>query len=150
MAIGDVQEVLRIVAVTPLPHAPGFVEGVINLRGVVTPVLDLRRRFGFVTPPADTATRIIITELGETTAGLIVDDVTAVATTDADGDGIDPSDALGVNLRQFVARVVKTEGELVMVIDPATLLNDAELDAVEAAAQVEQVEHPEDSDAGQA
>lgn len=144
MPIEAVQEVLRIVAVTPLPRAPKFVEGVINLRGVVTPVLDLRRRFGLEAPAADSSTRILIARLGRTAAGLIVDDVTDVSAIDAESRGIDPTEALGINLRQYASRVVQVDGSLVIVIDPATLLTDAEVAAVEAAAT------EEESDAGQA
>jgi chemotaxis signal transduction protein len=100
-------------------------------------VLDLRRRFGLEATPADSSTRILITRLGRTPAGLIVDDVTDVSTTDDESHEIDPSEVLGINLRQYASRVVQANGSLVIVIDPATLLTETEVSAVEAAATEE-------------
>ena len=126
LAVEAVEEVLRVVAVTPLPGAPAFVEGVINRRGVVTPVIDLRKRVGLAPGPFDEATRIVITTLRGHPAGLIVDAVSDVITIDEAGMGIDPTEVLGLDLRQYAARVVTAEGALVVVIDPACILTDEE------------------------
>lgn len=124
--VAAVDEVLRVVAVTPLPGAPPFVEGVINRRGTVTPVIDLRKRVGLAPGPYDEATRIVITALRGHPAGLIVDTVSDVITIDEADMGIDPSEVLGLDLRQYAARVVTVEGALVVVIDPARILTDEE------------------------
>lgn len=73
--ITDVREVLKMVRVTPLPHSREFVEGVINLRGDIIPVIDLRRRFGLPAAARTDQSRIVIVEFDAWKAGLIVDAV---------------------------------------------------------------------------
>ena len=126
LPVGQVEEVLRAVAVTPLPGAPAFVEGVINRRGTVTPVIDLRTRVGVVSGPYDVATRILVTSLRGHPAGLIVDDVSDVTSIDDTEMGIDPTATLGIDLGRYASRVVNAEGSLVVVIDPARILTDEE------------------------
>lgn len=133
LALDDVREVLRIVAVTPLPVAPAFVEGVINRRGIVTPVIDLRRRIGLACGPYDNTTRILIAAIGGHSTGLIVDDVSSVVVIDEAGLGIDPTEALGIDLRQYASRVVRDGADLVVVIDPAKILTPDETREFEAA-----------------
>src|SRR4030088_2992931 len=76
--IARVHEIIRLQTVTRVPHAPAFVEGVINLRGKVIPVVDLRRRFGlpWVDPPG--ASRIVVVEIGDQVVGIVVDGVSEV------------------------------------------------------------------------
>ena len=76
--INDVREVLKMIRVTPLPRSLDFVEGVINLRGEVIPVIDLRKRFGLPDRERTEDNRIIIVEVEERMVGLIVDSVTEV------------------------------------------------------------------------
>ncbi len=76
--INDVREVLKMIKVTPLPRSLDFVEGVINLRGDVIPVIDLRKRFGLAEAERTDESRIIIVEVEERMVGLIVDSVTEV------------------------------------------------------------------------
>src|ERR687888_2756041 len=80
--IARVHEIIRLQAVTRVPRAPAFVEGVINLRGKVIPVVDLRRRFGL--PPAEhtRASRIVVVELGDHVVGITVDGVSEVLRVD--------------------------------------------------------------------
>lgn len=77
--INNVCEVLKMVRVTPLPRSIEFVEGVINLRGEVIPVIDLRKRFGLAIVERTSESRIIIVEVDERMFGLIVDSVSEVA-----------------------------------------------------------------------
>ena len=76
--IQHVQEIVRLEATTRVPHAPPGVEGVMNLRGEVLPVLDLRRRFGLAPRPHDESTRVVVARVGRERAGLIVDGVSEV------------------------------------------------------------------------
>ncbi len=76
--IADVREVLKMVKVTPLPRSLDFVEGVINLRGEVIPVIDLRKRFGLKEVERTDSSRIIIVEVETRMVGLIVDSVSEV------------------------------------------------------------------------
>ncbi len=76
--INDVREVLKMIRVTPLPRSLDFVEGVINLRGEVIPVIDLRKRFGMPEMERTDDNRIIIVEVEDRMVGLTVDSVTEV------------------------------------------------------------------------
>ena len=76
--INNVREVLKMIRVTPLPRSLDFVEGVINMRGDVIPVIDLRKRFGLPEAERTDESRIIIVEVEDRMVGLIVDSVTEV------------------------------------------------------------------------
>ncbi|MBI4346078.1 MAG: purine-binding chemotaxis protein CheW [Elusimicrobia bacterium] len=129
--VRSVREVVRIVAVTRIPEGPPFLEGVVDLRGTLVPVLDLRRRFGLSPGPFDTETRILITDLRGRPAGLIVDEVTEVAAVEPDHMGIDLVDSLGFELRS-VTRVVQVEERIVMVLDLDKVLTQDEFRQLES------------------
>lgn len=78
LPILDVKEIIRLAEVTPVPNAPHFVEGVLNLRGQILPVVDLRKRFNLPAQEATDSTRIMVIEIGENFIGLIVDAVEEV------------------------------------------------------------------------
>ena len=73
-----VREINRMMAITRVPHAPEFVEGVINLRGQVIPVVDVRSRFGLAAAEHDKNTRIVVVELPGKVVGFLVDSVSEV------------------------------------------------------------------------
>ncbi len=77
-SINDVREVLKMIRITPLPRSLDYVEGVINLRGEVIPVIDLRKRFGLSEAERTDKCRIIIVEVEDRMVGLTVDSVTEV------------------------------------------------------------------------
>ncbi|MBV8514348.1 MAG: purine-binding chemotaxis protein CheW, partial [Acidobacteria bacterium] len=70
--IGSVREIVRVPEITSVPSAPDTVEGVINLRGKIIPVMDLRKRFGHVDVQPDKKNRILVVELENKLIGLIV------------------------------------------------------------------------------
>jgi purine-binding chemotaxis protein CheW len=76
--ISQVREIVRLVAITYLPKAPDFVEGVVNLRGQVIAVIDLAKRLGISSKERGETTRIIVVEVGDNTVGMIVDSVSEV------------------------------------------------------------------------
>jgi purine-binding chemotaxis protein CheW len=76
--ITQVQEINRLTTPTKIPNVPGFVEGVINLRGKVIPVIDLKKRFNIPTGKYGDDTRIIVVEISGQTVGIIVDAVSEV------------------------------------------------------------------------
>ena len=109
-----VHEVLRMVAVTPLPGAPSWLAGVVNLRGRVVPVIDLRTRFGVPAGSVGLATPIVVVEAGDVVAGLIVDAVSGmvgVGTDDLAWQAV--SDAPS----PFVSAVARVSGRLILVTD---------------------------------
>ena len=133
-----VDEVAPVPAqVTRVPKSPAFLEGVINLRGEVLPVVDQRRRFDM--PPAANpgARRLIVVRTERHRAGLIVDSVTEVLRSDADA--IDPAPDLAGEVTRLVHGVINLEsaGRMVLLLDPAELLTRTErrlLDAFQATA----------------
>lgn len=76
--IGSVQEINRAVEVTRIPNSPPHVQGVMNLRGKIIPVVDLRRLLGFQARTADKQSRIIVIDIGGVVAGFLVDSVSEV------------------------------------------------------------------------
>ncbi|TSB46170.1 chemotaxis protein CheW [Alkalicoccobacillus porphyridii] len=71
--VSDIQSIERMQSVTRIPGTPTFVKGVMNLRGVITPVIDLREKFGLEKKDSDESTRILITASDDLTLGLVVD-----------------------------------------------------------------------------
>jgi chemotaxis signal transduction protein len=78
MDIMQVQEIIRLEKVTKVPHAASFVEGLVNLRGNVLPVIDLRRRFNMAGREYDDSTRVVVVDIGGRKTGIIVDAVSEV------------------------------------------------------------------------
>lgn len=120
--VGRVQEIRRVPEITHVPRAPEFVEGVMNLRGAVIPVVDLRQRFGF--PPAEQtrASRVVVLELGGQTTGVIVDAVTEVLRIPADA--IEPPNAVvTTDDEAFVRGIARLEDRLIMLLDLDRIAN---------------------------
>lgn len=115
LPISKVQEINRMVAVTKLPNSPEFMEGIINLRGRIIPVLDLRRRFGFSSREHQEDTRIIVVDISGQMVGLIVDAVHEVAKIP--GDCIEPPPSSFVMDAQFVQGIGKFADTLVVILD---------------------------------
>jgi purine-binding chemotaxis protein CheW len=76
--IMKIKQIIRPLKITRLPKAPEFVEGVVNLRGVVIPVIDMRKRFGLAPRPEGADTKVIIASVERRIIGIIVDEVTEV------------------------------------------------------------------------
>src|SRR5579885_3918603 len=76
--ISQVQEIIRMVEITHVPRAPRFMEGVINLRGQLIPIIDLRTRFSMPRAEQTKSTRIVVTEIGAKRVGMVVDSVSEV------------------------------------------------------------------------
>ncbi|HWI63786.1 MAG TPA: chemotaxis protein CheW [Symbiobacteriaceae bacterium] len=122
-AIDVVREVNYLTPVTRLPNTPEFVEGVIDLRGEVLPVIDLRKRLHLPPREADAEARLMVLNLGERAAALIVDGVDQVLTLNTDQ--IVPPDArVVVAGRDYVTGVARTGETLVVILDLARLMND--------------------------
>lgn len=124
--IACVREIITWQAVTRLPRAPRFVEGVINLRGGVIPVIDLRKRFEMPEAEVGRETRIMVVEMSERTVGLVVDAVTEVLRVPADQ--VEPPPGAGVTGvdAAFLRGVAKVGGRLIVLLDLDLLLDRAE------------------------
>lgn len=82
--IAAVDSIIKMQHITAVPHTPSFVEGVTNLRGKVLPVIDLRKRFGLPVSATSRETRIVVTEMEQSTVGMLVDAVSEVLHVSAD------------------------------------------------------------------
>lgn len=114
--IASVQEIIRATDITPVPGAPTHVRGVINLRGKIIPVVDLRRRFALAAVEASESQRIIVVELGEKRIGMLVDGVSQVIKVPAGVVEEMPEEATSVD-ENFIKGVGKLENRLVIILD---------------------------------
>jgi purine-binding chemotaxis protein CheW len=119
--IANVVQVVRMVAVTRALKAPAFVEGMINLRGRVIPVVSLRQRCGLLNRPYDLNTQLLITRTDGRMMALMVDVVSEVLTIPADC--VEPPDQIGADMEHLLA-VGKLGDRLILILDPSTLLSD--------------------------
>jgi purine-binding chemotaxis protein CheW len=127
-----VHEILRWQGVTPVPRAPAFVEGVLDVRGAVVPVVDLRRRFEVRELAYDEETRIVLVEFGGERLGLVVDSVTEVLRAPETAISAPPAYIRGL-AAEFVRGIVRLEARLVILIDLDRILSSEERIALESA-----------------
>ena len=112
----NVQEIKVLTDITRVPFAPDYIKGVINLRGSVLPVIDLKRRIGLEDAPYTDATRIIIMKIGEFSIGMIVDAVTEVLTIS--GRDINPAKDVSDSPRnRFVSSIGNIDARLIIMLN---------------------------------
>jgi len=121
----NVQEINKMTAITKVPNAPEFVEGVINLRGRVIPVIDLRARLHLAKKEHDKDTRIIVVEIDQSTVGFIVDAVSEVLRIPVNITEAPPSIVAGID-SEFIKSVGKLEDRLLILIDLNKILSTAD------------------------
>ena len=123
--IAQVQEINRMVAVTHVPRAPQFMEGVINLRGQLIPIIDLRARFGMPRTEHTKNTRIVVTEIGTKRVGMVVDSVSEVLRLAVDQIEPAPEMITGVDT-EYIRGVGKIEDRLIILLDLAKIISGSE------------------------
>lgn len=122
LPVTQVQGIEKTVHITRVPGTASYVKGVINLRGVVTPIIDLRERFEIPTSVNSEDTRIIIISQGEMEVGLIVDAANDV--TDLVKTSIEPQpEVVGSLEEEFIAGVAKFEKRLLILLNLEKVLN---------------------------
>ena len=122
----QVQEVLRITEIAPVPGAPSYVIGIINLRGNVVTVLDTRKRFGMVARDTDDLSRILIIESAKQVVGMLVDSVSEVVYLRESEIEAAPNVGNEENSR-FIQGVCNREKELLILVDLNKFLTENEL-----------------------
>jgi purine-binding chemotaxis protein CheW len=111
-----VQEINRMMNITKIPNAPGFIEGVINLRGKIIPIVDLGKRLGFRNGTYDKSTRIIVVELDGLVLGFIVDSVSEVLRINENTVEPPPSIVSGID-SEYIEGVGKLDDRLLILLE---------------------------------
>lgn len=123
--IGTVREIIRMQDVTSVPHRPDYVSGVINLRGRITPVVDLRKRFDLTEQEITRDSRIVVVDIDGDDIGMIVDSVTEVlriSTTQIEP----PSTMIAAGGSDYIVGIAKLEERLVLLLDLGRVLTTAQ------------------------
>jgi len=131
LPVAAVEEVARMPeALSRLPRAPRFVEGLISLRGRALPVIDLRRRLELPSPPRTGRERVLVIAVGGTRAGLLVDAVREIARLQLSA--IEPAPEVAEGQASVVTRVANLaeSGRMILLLDPARLLEGSEVRAL--------------------
>ena len=137
IGILKIREIIGMMPVTSVPQTPEFVKGVINLRGKVIPVVDLRLRFGMAAIDYSDRTCIIVVEIegpvGTIQIGIVVDAVSEVL--NIKGEDIEDTPTFGTKLdTDYILGMAKMEGGVKILLDIDRVLNDEALSALEKAA----------------
>ncbi|NEX20139.1 chemotaxis protein CheW [Thiorhodococcus mannitoliphagus] len=121
----QVQEVLKMTEIAPVPGVPDYILGIINLRGDVVTVIDGRRRMSLPYREPDDASRIVVIDAGQQNVGILVDAVAEVVQISPDS--VDPAPAVGNDqTSRFILGVTSTDEGLTILIDLNKLLSDEE------------------------
>jgi purine-binding chemotaxis protein CheW len=129
--IAAVESIIKMQAITQLPHTPPYVKGVTNLRGSVLPVLDLRIRFALEAQEDTRQTRIMIVTMGSIKAGIIVDGVSEVLRVSEES--IEPLPPMLNSVDSaFLKGIARLESRLIILLDLSRVLNLNEQQSIEA------------------
>jgi purine-binding chemotaxis protein CheW len=135
--ISQVQEIVRVGSITMVPNSLSYMEGVINLRGRVLPVLNLRKRLNLSVKEMSTASRIMVIEVGDKVIGLLVDAVSQVIKVPLSYIETAPDEVLEVDT-DYIRGVGKLENRLVILLDLEKLLRKEKIEIEEVITHVEE------------
>ncbi|WP_245804811.1 chemotaxis protein CheW [Halobacillus hunanensis] len=124
--VQQVGSIERVMPITRVPKTAPFVEGVINLRGVVTPIIDLRKRFGLEGSKLDDTTRIIIVSMEGMDVGLIVDGANDVLDI-AEEDIQPPPEVVGMVKEEYIRGVINSNQRLLILLNLENVLSQDEV-----------------------
>ena len=130
----QVQEINRMVEITEVPQTDHYIEGIINLRGKVIPIIDLRKKFGMTEKEHDNKTRIVVVDVNNETVGLVVDGVSEVLRVDASSLEETPKLISGekgsYNNAEFIKSIVKLESRMLIYLDLESIVASSSLPKV--------------------
>jgi purine-binding chemotaxis protein CheW len=133
--VGQVQEIVRLSTITAVPRSPSYVEGVVNLRGRIVPVIDLARRFGLPSGERTKTTRIVITEVEGRTVGMLVDAVSEVLRLESTAIEA-AAEVLKTDVNtEYITGIGKADGRLLIMLDLNRLLSRDEAGAIGGVAE---------------
>ena len=121
VSILNVQEIRNLTDITRVPFAQGYIKGVINLRGSVLPVIDLKKRLGLADAPYTDDTRIVTVTIGDLHVGMLVDAVTEVLTITSKP--VDPKKAInGKEITKYLSGIGNVDGRLIIMLNLQEIL----------------------------
>jgi purine-binding chemotaxis protein CheW len=126
----QVQEINRMVEITAVPKSESYVEGIINLRGKVIPIIDLRKKFGLNEREHDNHTRIIVVDVNGETVGLVVDSVSEVLRVSSESLDDSPKLVAGSNAEggaDYIKAIAKLEDRLLIYLDLDKIITSSKL-----------------------
>jgi purine-binding chemotaxis protein CheW len=132
--ISIVREIVRVPEITSVPNAPNYIEGVINLRGRIIPVVDLRKRFGEPAGDPNKKHRVVVVEMEGRSIGLIVNsasEVLKIPPSDIEA----PHNVFQEGELNYITGVGKLKGRLIILLDLSRVLQRGELRAAEEVAE---------------
>jgi purine-binding chemotaxis protein CheW len=130
LPISIVREIVRVPEITSVPNAPDYIEGVINLRGRIIPIVDLRKRFGQKTFEPNKKNRIVVVELGARAFGLIVNSASEVLRIPP-SEIEEPNNVFQEGELDYITGVGKLNGRLVILLDVDRILKRGELRGID-------------------
>lgn len=132
--IADVVQIIGIQEITPIPNSPAYAKGVINLRGSIIPVIDVRLRFGKEESVYSERTCIIVTQLEESLIGFIVDSVDEVTTIE-DENISQPPKVSKDRTNAYLSGIGKLDSKVILLLDTSKILNEDEIEKVSNAVE---------------
>ena len=130
ISILKLNEIIAYQSCTTIPNVPGFIKGVLNLRGIVVPVIDLRERFGMELKDYDQFTVIMILDVSGRIMGLVVDMVSDVLTLNSDDVKPRPHFSTGIST-EFISGMGIKDKKFIILLDADKLFSDDELNMVD-------------------
>jgi purine-binding chemotaxis protein CheW len=128
------REIIGLMDITSVPQTPEYMKGVINLRGKVIPVIDLRLKFGMQEEKHTQETCVIVVEVNNTSIGIIVDSVSEVS--DISGGAIEDAPSFGQDIdTSFIMGLGKVKDKIIILLDIEAVLSSEELEMVEELAK---------------
>jgi purine-binding chemotaxis protein CheW len=127
--IFKIQEVIHLQKITSIPNSPEFVEGVIEVRNQVIPVVNLKKRLGICEDEGDKQ-RIVILDLDDQVLGVVVDDISKVLQMDSEGYETLPDAVMGDREKACITRLAKTDDGLIIIITPERILSRMEIETL--------------------
>ena len=129
-----VQEIILTGQITQMPQVPDYICGLINLRGNVIPIVDLRKRFGLAVAKNDENTRIIVVNVANKTIGIVVDAVNEVLRISGEQTEPPPSSIVGID-HAYIKGLVKFDDKLLILLDIDNVLSQEEHEALTQTAE---------------
>ena len=123
-----IQEIILLGEITGIPQVPSYIEGLINLRGSVIPIIDLRKRFRLPTSPFTDDTRVVVVNVHQKTIGLIVDAVTQVRRIAVDQIDSAPTTVMG---QEHISGLAKLDEGLLILMDVSKVLDHGPVETTE-------------------